>query len=240
MKTCEACFHCLDFRRSEHQVNKIDRRRKALLIVECDSAKLALQNLALGNNLQNAVKLGFPQNPINLISSYAEADLLEELRTLYETGKPYRNIIIIGHSNQNGLQISSDRFINWEGVANWFKPFEPHRIILIACNAGRWLPCAALFDGIPTLKEIFGSPVPASKNQAYIVLLRILHILGVKKEDNELVRLMQVGNFFATQGLMFRRTRVEYENGGSGEGIIWTFAEPIIDQLIKSLRAGNI
>ena len=215
-------------------MNKIDRRRKALLIVECDSSKLTRQNLALGNVLRDWVKLAFPHNPVDLVQSYTEADLLEELRKLHDIGKPYRNIVIIGHSNQSGLQISSDRFVSWKGVANWFEQFEPHRIILIACNAGRWLPCAALFDGISALKEIFGSPIPASKDQGYVVLFRVLNILGAKKEDRDLIHLMQVGNFLMTKGLMFSRTRREYERGGSAEGTVWTMVEPIINHLINS------
>lgn len=143
-------------------MSKIDRRRKALLIVECDSAKLARQNLALGSDLQNLVKLAFPQNAVDLVQACTDASLSEEFRRLDKAGKPYRTIVIVGHSNQYGLQITSDWFIKWEGVAKRFERFDPHRIILIACKAGRWLPCAELFSGIPTLKEIFGSPVPAN------------------------------------------------------------------------------
>jgi hypothetical protein len=217
-------------------MNMIDHRRKAVLIVQCDTATLTRQNLALGNVFQERVKLAFPRNPVYLVRSYSEADLLEELRNLDELRKPYRTIVVIGHSNKNGLQISSDRFIDWKGVAKWFERLEPHRIILIACEAGRWLPCTALFEGIPTLKDIFGSPVPANKDQAYVVLFRVLNILGTKKEDRDLVRLMQVGNFLITKGVMFNRTRDEYESSGSAEGVLWNQAESIIDELIKSIR----
>jgi len=198
-------------------MTKIDRWRKPLLIQECDGATLDRQNLALGKELQNYVKLFFPQNPVTLIRSDTEAELSKAMAELFETGQSCRNIIVIGHSNRGGLKISADRFVQWEAVANWLVPFDPQRIILIACDAGRWLPCAALFEGIPTLKEIFGSPIPAHKDQKYIVLARVLHLLGAKREDVDFIRLLQLGNFLFTKGVMFRRTRSEYEQGGDEE-----------------------
>ena len=218
-------------------MNKIDRRKKSLLILECDSDKLSQQNLALGEELRNQARLCFPKNPVTLIRSYREADLSETLADLFNTKQLYRNIIVIGHSNHNGLQLSADRFVGWKGATNWLHPFEPHRIILLACEAGKWLPCSALFDKIPTLKEIFGSPILADKNQQYIILARVLHILGAKKEDRELNRLLQLGNFFLIKGIIFNRTRAEYERGGDEEGSLWTgLAEPLIEQIIKEWR----
>lgn len=215
-------------------MDKIDRRRKALLILECDSYKLTQQNLALGGELLKHVKLVFPQNPVDFVPSYSEANLLEKLAALSVTGQQYRNIVIIGHSNRGGLKISADRFVGWDGAANWIGAFNPRRLILLACEAGRWLPCAALFDNISTLEEIFGSPISAHKNQQYIVLLRVLHILGASKEDPDLIRLMQLGNFLLTKGIMFRQTRIEYERDGGEEGEIWTgLAEPLLNQIME-------
>ena len=111
-------------------MTKIDRRRKPLLILECDGATLDRQNLALGKELQNYVKLFFPQNPVTLIRSDTEAELSKAMAELFETGQSCRNIIVIGHSNRVGLKISADRFVQWEAVANWLVPFDPQRMIL--------------------------------------------------------------------------------------------------------------
>ncbi len=217
-------------------MGKTDYRRKAVLVVECDSAKLAQQNLALGEQLCSLIKQAFPLNPVDLVQSDTEAGLLEKVRELHEKGRPYRSIIVVGHSNQDGLMISSDRFIGWGGVANWFKSFDPHRIILIACNAGRWLPCTALFSGMPTLKEIFGSPAPAHKDQAFAVLFIVLHILGAQKADADTLRLIQAGNFLLTKGLMLRRSRREYEESGVVEGLVWGLTDSVLNQLAERLR----
>lgn len=217
-------------------MKKIDRRRKSVLIVECDSAKLERQNLALGHQLYAAVKLAFSRNPVELVRADTRADFLKRLGELNETGQLYRRIVIIGHSNKKGLQLTADTFSEWSAVASWFGPFDPHCIILIACEAGRWLPCAALFKGIPGLKEIYGSPVPAHKDQAMIVLGLVLHALKAKKIDKGLIRLMQAGNLLMTKGVMFRNTRRDYEQGGDMEGALWHAAEPLIDEFIKRLR----
>ncbi len=217
-------------------MNRIDRRRKGVLIVECDSARLERQNLALGHQLYAAVKLAFSRNPVELARADTQADLLKRLGELAETCQRYRSIVIIGHSNREGLQIAADTFAEWGAVANWFGPFDPHRIILIACEAGRWLPCAALFKGIPHLKEIYGSPVPAHKNQALFVLGLVLHALEAETMDKGLIQLMQAGNFLMTKGLMFRNTRRDYGRGGDAEGALWSAAEPLIDAFMKGLR----
>jgi hypothetical protein len=104
--------------------NYIDGRRKALLIIECDSLKLSSQGLALGDGLQSSVQLAFPRNTVDQIKSYETHDLLEKLGKLRGKGKPYRDIVVIGHSNEQGLQISSDRFDDWPVIANWIEPFK--------------------------------------------------------------------------------------------------------------------
>ncbi len=217
-------------------VNNIDRRRKAVLIVECDSARLARQNLALGEQLHSSIKLAFQRNPVDLVRADTEADLLKQLGTLSERGQCYRSIVIIGHSNKSGLKLTADRFSQWGAVARWFGPFDPHRIILIACEAGRWLPCAELFKGIPNLKEIFGSPVPAHKDQVWIVFGMVLYALGARKMNKEWLKLMQIGNFLMTKGLMFRRTRKEYQHCSNAEGELWDETETLIAQVAEMLR----
>jgi hypothetical protein len=219
-------------------MNKIDRRRKGVLILECDSDKLSQDDLALGIELLEYAQSFFPRNPIDLVQSFSEADLLENLAALFEAKQSYKNVVIIGHSNREGLKLSTDRFISWEGVANWISPFAPHRIMLLACEGGRWLPCSALFDGIPSLKEIFGSPIPVYKDQRYSVLVRVLYILGVKKEDPDFLSLLQFANLLLTKGLMVQKTRSEYEDEGFEEGTIWNdLTESFITEFFKQLRS---
>lgn len=216
-------------------LSEIDRRRKAVLIVECDSVTLERQNLALGEQLRASVKLAFPRNRVELVQTETEAELLRRLGEIARDGQRYRSVVIIGHSNRDGLRLTADRFYEWAAVAKWFAPFDPHRVILIACEAGRWLPCAALFEGIPDLKEIFGSPVPAHKNQIWFVLASVMYALGAKKPEGKWVAMMQAANFIITKGLMFRNTRRDYERGGVAEAEGWAKVENFLDQVMRGL-----
>lgn len=215
----------------------VDLRRKSVLIVECDTIKLAHQSLSIGSKIFKILKSLFNSNPIELIEITTEVELLKKFSELAYIKRKFRNIIIIGHSNQKGLRISSDRFVKWSGVASWFATFEPQRILLIACNAGRWLPCAFLFNGIQSLKEIYGSPIPTSNNQAYFVILATLYILDAKKTDPLLFQISQLGNFILTKDVIFKQTRYEFQKGGRTEGVLWTVAEPFIEKIINAIRS---
>ena len=49
--------------------------------------------------------------------------------------------------------------------------------MLIACDAGRFLPSKAMFDGLPTLKELYGSPIITFREQFYVLIIELLYIL---------------------------------------------------------------
>ncbi len=215
----------------------VDRRRKPVLILECDSDTLASQNLAVGVELSAWLEVFFPRNPLHLLQSRTRADLLKEFAALKQSGQSFGNVVVIGHSNRSGLKINADDFITWEAVGGWLELFDPRRLFLLACEAGQWLPCAALFKKLPKLDEIVGSPVPANKEQQYFILASVLHQLDAKQADSELIKMLQIGNFLLNKGVMFRQTRTTYERGGREQGEIWThIAEPLIDQILKKLR----
>lgn len=202
---------------------KIDRRRKSLLILECDSSRLEGQNMALGNELATTVKTFFGTNPIELVRANQTSSLLDSLAELAEKAQSYSTLVVIEHSSERGIVLTSDGSVGWNEFVNWISPFSPRKIVLVACKAGTWMPCRALFQGLPDLKEIFASPILVGKDQKYLVFARILHILGAKKEDGNLNLLMQAVNFFATGGLMLRRTRKDFEYYGGDEGLNWNW-----------------
>ena len=217
----------------------IDKRRKAVLILECDSAKLAQQGLAFGDLLHESIGQGFRKIPITVLKVFDLEKLLEDLADLYRTGQKYRTVILIGHSNRKGLQIAEDMFLDWKAVANFFPLFEPNRIIALACEAGRWQPCAAIFGSLPTLKEIFASPLPADKSQAAIVVGKTIHVLGLSREDTRLNNLMQIVNFALTGNVMIHHTRKEFEDANDEDRKVWDeVVEPTLD-VLSDLFGGN-
>ena len=219
---------------------KIDRRRKPILILECNSDQLVRENLSVGKELSIWLEAIFPRNRLTLVEVQTRAQLLEEFAALKELKHFYGDVIVIGHSNRCGLQINADEFIKWEAVGNWLELFEPQHLFLLACEAGRWLPCAALFEKLSDLKEIIGSPVPASKQEQYFILAAALHRLDAKKADPKLLTFLQAANFLQNKGVMFRQTRAEYKRGGQEQGAVWTeIGEPLIDRFVKLWRDGN-
>lgn len=124
----------------------------------------------------------------------------------------------------------------WAVVANWFEKFQPRSIYLIACRAGRWLPCASLFNGIQSLKVIYGSPAVADESQACFVTLVTLYILGTRRPDKSILSFGQAINFLLTKGVVFRRERSQFEKDGRSEGVKWTPVELFIKRIIKAIK----
>lgn len=216
----------------------IDKRRKAVLILECDSSKLSEQGLALGDILQESIITTFPRNPIKLLKAFNLSDLLKDFATLSETNQKYKTVIIIGHSNRLGLQITQDKFLAWSGVAQFLPLFEPNRLIALACEAGKWQACSAMFSSLPTLNEIFASPLPADKTQAMIVAAKAVHVLGPRREDAGLNSFMQIMNFALTGNVMIHHTRKEFEEASEDDIHLWDgVIEPALE-MINQLR-GN-
>lgn len=141
-------------------------------------------------------------------------------------------VAVCGHSNQTGLRLAADLFVSWEAFARWIAPFKPKHLVLVACQGGRWLPSKALFEGIPTLQEVYGSPAAVTDQQAEIVKLLVPYVLANGRPPQHILQIAQVGNFLLTRGVIFRQTRKEFERTGVAEGLLWTMLE---DFLIKGL-----
>lgn len=218
---------------------KPDRRRKSVLIVECDSNKLTSQNLAIGKSIYQSIQDIFPKNPILFLQINEVLELSEKLAIAKQNNQKFRHIIIIGHSNKNGLALTSNCFSGWEAIGRWFELFSPVQIIFLACEAGNWQACVTLFESIPTLKEIFASPVTADLSQQYAVIMKTVFALEPpkgKKVSSLIVKLMQVVNFSFTKGIFFHYTRDEYERSTHRDMQLWTGFESTLSDFMKLIR----
>lgn len=218
---------------------KPDGRRRPVLIVECDSDKLKSQNLAIGIDIYQTLQDLFPKNPILFLQINELSELAEELALARQNNQKFRHIIIIGHSNKTGLALTSNCFSGWEAVGSWFELFSPFQIIFLACEAGNWQACVNLFESLPTLKEIFASPVTANKTQQYAVIMKTVLALNppkTKKVSTLLVKLTQIVNFSLTKGVFFHYTREEYERSTEQDMQLWTGFESTLDQFIRHWR----
>jgi hypothetical protein len=150
---------------------KPKRRGKSLLILECDAPTLASQGLSMAGQLQIVVRLAAPKVKTEVVQTSTKEDLLSRLGSLKQKQDSFSFIVVIGHSNVSGLNLTSDEHVSWQSFANWIAPFSPQKIALVACQAGRQLPAHALFNGIPTLKEIYAPPINTNKLQAGLTYL---------------------------------------------------------------------
>ncbi len=108
------------------------------------------------------------------INGTDNANLQRQLQELAEAGEKYDVILMVGHSNADGLRVASDHFAGWSELAAYVHLFDPRRMILIACKAGVWPAACDLFTALPRLEHIYACPVNASKDLAAILIATAL------------------------------------------------------------------
>lgn len=142
-----------------------------MLVVHCDSVQLKRDLLHLGPEVELMKAAGRMltngKATIEVIDGTNRGALLMKLAALGE--RRFDVVLLIGHSNASGLRIASEAdvgFVGWNSVPEFIRPFAPRRLILAACEAGRWPAAKALFQGLESLQEIIACPVSASKSLA--------------------------------------------------------------------------
>lgn len=179
------------------------QNKPSLLIIECDSPKLQSQGLSCVDEIQVTSQLWADTV---VVKGGSQSELCRDLGNL--ANRRFEYILVIGHSNIKGIVLMSDRPpVLWADFSSWIVDFKPKKIVLIACDAGRYLTFAALFAQIPTLREVYGSPIRAGKNlaKAMHILLPILY--NAKAEDSPGVRITQLYTWLITKEVLFRYTR---------------------------------
>jgi hypothetical protein len=196
---------------------------RSLLILECDSLTLKKQSLSMAAEIEQALGLCLPFVCRKTIQTSSTSDLLSQLADITKSYSHFDVILIIGHSNRRGLLLTTDRFEPWTSFANWLKPFRPKHLILAACEAGHPLPVAKLFEGLPTLGEIYAPPYVTTKEQAQVINALIPFVLYGREEDTEVIRFIQAVNLIVTKGWVFRWRREEFDKGGAANVERWNF-----------------
>lgn len=206
----------------------------SLLILECDSRKLARQSLAIGTDVSELINNLAP-GMINteLVRTTSREELLDQLRLAKEKHDRFDLVLVVGHSNPRGLCLTAEQFVPWGVFARWIEIFEPKKVFLAACEAGRWLSAKAIFDGVPKLKEVYASPVVMNKHQATVVVLLVFYFLLVKSPDAEHVLMIQAINLFRSGGLLYRWTRKECKDEGLIEGVKWDILSHLKEALFR-------
>ncbi len=214
------------------------RKGKAIsvLIIEGDARRLARDGIDAVGPLKAV--LAFVNHPalaalglavhVEHVRGESAPQLARSLAPYFDGGHRPDVVVLIGHSNTTGFRLlDGPRGIRWGTVAEWLRPLDPKRLVLVGCEAGDWLPCGALFKGIASLEVIFGSPMKLTARQSVVELL--VPALAFDLPKNLLV-CIQALNFLQTNGVMLCRTRAEFEADPTER-----LASRAIDEFIKAV-----
>jgi len=199
-------------------------------VIECEAEKLSGQGLSVGSWIAELATRAIPGKKIALIKTSTLPELTNSLaNALREYGR-FRSILLVGHSNAARLKFTNETFCRWDVVAKWVAPFSPEFLLLAACEAGQFPPAGELFRSISSLREVYASPVALWRDQTDPLALLVFQLLKHRRIDETLLRVTQVVNFAATDGLLYRWKRGEFRPGKEISGIGWTVAAKILNQ----------
>jgi hypothetical protein len=159
-----------------------------------------------------------PHKRIVLVRTSTEDRLMRDLAETFDEHGRFRSILIVGHSNQAGLELTSDSVLcSWRGVGNWLQPFEPEYVFLAACEAGKSAVVRDLFVPMKnTLRQVYASPTTLHITQTPPLAVLILMLLYNGKIDETHSGALRLGSYILTGGQLFRWRR---EETGPGEEI---------------------
>lgn len=219
-------------KRRSGQIKQRRQPRAHLLIVECDSRKLAADGLNLGSAFGRLVKTVFPEKGIAIVQTFSEQKLKEDLADVFHEHGRVRSILMVGHSNEAGLVLTADGLRSWSVVGNWLQKFEPEFCFLAACRAGKSEAVRDLFKPIKTLRQIYASPAALYKNQTPPLAVLIGMLLKDGKIDEELSGALRLTNYVLTGGQLYRWKRAET---GPGEEV----KDRLLDDLASLFDRGT-
>ena len=220
-------------RRAKRRPGQIEQRRQPrahLLIIECDSRRLAADGLNLGSAFGRLVKTVFPEKGIAIVQTLSEQKLKEDLANVFREHGRFRSILMVGHSNEAGLVLTTEGLRSWSVVGNWLQKFEPEFCFLAACRAGKSEAVRDLFKRIKTLRQIYASPAALYKNQTPPLAALIGMLLKDGKIDEEMSGALRLVNYVLTGGQLYRWRRAETGPGEEVKGRLLDGVASLFDQ----------
>jgi hypothetical protein len=214
---------------------------QSLLVLHFDADKLHEDGLHLGD----AAKLAaiFPELALGaevvIEDVTTTADLLTTMARHVESKRTFDVIVAVAHSNAQGIRVSSDLPMSWDGFAQLLRPLRPRRLLLVACQAGRADAAETLFNGLPALRRIFACPVNASKDFGTAMMFAIPYVVANRRPKDNAVVLAQVATvvFTGRQLREWRRTTDQGNPDAPVHDLMADLIDPFarrVPQLLKS------
>jgi hypothetical protein len=198
------------------QNNVLRKKYSSVLIIECDAKKLESQSINIAQEFNKIFSL-FPICKHTFVRIFNKADLLSQFAELATEKHRYDIIILAGHSiidrasgNPTEIQFASDCRIKWNLLPKYLDIFKPKCLVLATCKGSHLLPSSEMFDGLKSLKELYGTPVITNQAQIAILKLLIPFIIASDNLDPNILLVGNVLNYLATGGFILRHTRKEF------------------------------
>lgn len=221
-------------RRKRHTSGGLTRRRPAaahLLVLECQEQKLSGQALNFGSKIVPFLQALFPSKNVVLVPTSSLSELGPSLAEASAKCGRFRSVLIVGHSNAVGLQLTNDHFCSWQAVGQWVTKFEPEFLFLAACEAGRSEAVRNLFAPIHSLREVYASPIQFYAGQSAPLVGLITLALKDRKIDSDASSLMRTLNYAITGGQIFRWRREEVGKGEELSTTLWDSLPGVLNRL---------
>lgn len=207
-----------------------------MLIIECDSNRLASERLALGAQISRWGALALGEDSVALVRATTDSELLRGCAELAEAGRKFELVVLVGHSSIEGLRLTSERVASWTQAASWVAPFGCTRLALLACEAGALRPAAALFEGIRTLKVLYGSATTVAPVDAAIWSL-LLVLVGSDVLPEAAIPLAMGVALAQGQVMWLQQTRRDVEELRAPEAVARVLFEAVLQHIQRRRRA---
>lgn len=195
--------------------------RSHLLIIECDSQKLASQGMHLGTGFSQVVKALFPKKRIAIVQTSTEAKLKEDLAQVFTDYGRFRTILIVGHSDSQSLNFTAGTPRPWATVGAWIRIFEPEFLFLAACEAGRSEAVRNVFGTVESLRQIYASPVSLYRIHTAPLGVLIFMLLANGRINPEQSQALRLVHYVVSGGQLYRWRRNETGPGEELRGKLW-------------------
>jgi hypothetical protein len=185
----------------------------SLLILECDTEKLASQRLSVASDLKSIAQILPTKLSVEIALIRSKDDLTNRFAEYAHKYRGIKLVVVIAHSNATVISLAPELSNTpWMGFAQWLKPFNPQKLVCIACKAGQYPPSRTLFDEIPKLTEVYASPIELWIHQVETMKLLIPYLLMTSRVDSDLIRLGQWISLAANGGviLYIRRRQTQW------------------------------
>jgi hypothetical protein len=212
---------------------------QSVLVLHLDADRLRRDGLHLGEvaHLAGALSALAFDAPVVIENTTSAGHLHQTLAGLVLAKMTFDIVVVVAHSNVDGIRVASDLFITWDAFAGYLKPFKPRRLLLVACKAGRWEAGEALFRSIPRLRRIFACPGNASKHFGALMLCAMPYVVAERRPRTQHVYWSQVASISMT-GTQLREWRRTTDRGNRDSAVLDLVADltdPVVRQVPSAL-----